>query len=275
MHPLMRQPNNLQQSIFPSTASGTSALNAAHLAPTISASANENSHNHPDHPPASSDANTDEMSNIELAGDNTGGVDYSGEGIGEEDGGEDEGDERDDEGAIDGDEEDEVGKSGPRARARLAQPNWLLTLFAAIIKSMNEKDTNGVPVLYSCNQTFWVEPPAAWFLLNNGGPISPQRIFQPQFFVWDPQAVFKNLSCPSCKNTLHRHSAMSRPRWVVDISNSFWLIGYRYRCRHCQHPRTGKKTVTWRSWDPKILSVLPPALAEEFPACMTYRRAIS
>jgi hypothetical protein len=55
----------------------------------------------------------------------------------------------------------------------------------------------------------------------------------------------------------------------------FWIIGYRYRCPQCKHPKTGKATVTWRSWDHRILNVLPPALAAEFPALLTHRSGIS
>lgn len=33
--------------------------------------------------------------------------------------------------------------------------------------------------------------------------------------------------------------------------------------------------MTWRSWDPRILALLPPALAAEFPAILTHRSGIA
>ena len=59
------------------------------------------------------------------------------------------------------------------------------------------------------------------------------------------------------------------------MDSNFWIIGYRYRCGVCTHPESGKKTVTFRSWDPRVLAVLPPALSSAFPARLTHRSAIS
>jgi hypothetical protein len=53
------------------------------------------------------------------------------------------------------------------------------------------------------------------------------------------------------------------------------MIGYRYRCRTCVHPKTKKQTITYRSWDSRILAVLPPHLAAEFPARLSHRSGIS
>lgn len=41
------------------------------------------------------------------------------------------------------------------------------------------------------------------------------------------------------------------------------------------HPRSGKQTVTFQSWDSRILAVLPPELAAEFPARLSYRSGMS
>ena len=60
------------------------------------------------------------------------------------------------------------------------------------------------------------------------------------------------------------------------MSSTFWIIGFRYHCRHCRNPRTQKiGTVTWRSWDSQILALLPPELAAEFPAKLSHRSAMS
>jgi hypothetical protein len=72
-------------------------------------------------------------------------------------------------------------------------------------------------------------------LLQKGS--TPQQIFNPLFFLWDPDALCPDgIPCPNCRNVLHRHQAISRPR-CVGIDQTFWIIGYRYRCRNCIHPR--------------------------------------
>ncbi|KAF8237933.1 hypothetical protein L208DRAFT_1506381, partial [Tricholoma matsutake] len=51
----------------------------------------------------------------------------------------------------------------------------------------------------------------------------------------------------------------------------FWVIGYHYKCGLCKKPNS----ITFRSWDPHILAVLPPTLTAEFPVQLTYRSGIS
>lgn len=53
------------------------------------------------------------------------------------------------------------------------------------------------------------------------------------------------------------------------------MIGTRLRCPNCKHSKSNKKTVTYNSWDPRIIKALPPVLAAEFPAVMSHRNAIS
>ncbi|XP_006457870.1 hypothetical protein AGABI2DRAFT_215844 [Agaricus bisporus var. bisporus H97] len=59
------------------------------------------------------------------------------------------------------------------------------------------------------------------------------------------------------------------------MNSIFWMIGYRYHCPNCKNPKSQKKTVTFRSWDSRILSALPRALQLEFPAILTRRSALS
>lgn len=95
-------------------------------------------------------------------------------------------------------------------------------------------------------------------------------LFVPQFFVWDPESFLpKNtgIGCPECNEKLHRNGVLNRPRRIVDIDCSFWIIGYNYRCRSCQK--------SFQSWDHRILAKLPPALATEFPAHLTWRSGLS
>ena len=203
--------------------------------------------------------------------------DGDGDGIGEED--EDAGmdDEGEDEREPEDDEEDGgLSVSGGKTRQipRLL-PRWLQDAFKAIVDDCNHRDSNGQPSLYARDHTFWFHQPSTYFLLQDD-EISPSKLYNPQFFVWDPQALVKTILCPRCQFALQRHAVISRPRRCVDLGRTFWIVRYRYRCRHCIRPKTGKQgTVMWRSWDSRILGVLPAPLVAEFPAYLSHRSAIS
>jgi len=192
-----------------------------------------------------------------------------GTGIGEEDEEEGEGDEEDDE----HESEDEDDTNTPQ-RPRRPQAAWLTRAFKAIVSECEKRTYSGLPPLYAIYRTFWTSQMSNHFLLSHTD-ITPTDLFHPQFFVWDPQCLYKDLCCPRCHTTLYRHGVISRPRRCVGIDVPFWIIGYRYRCPQCKHTKTGKATVTWRSWDRRILDALPPALATEFPALLTHRSGIS
>ena len=133
---------------------------------------------------------------------------------------------------------------------------------------------SGMPLLYVKDKTFWCQPQSPYLLLN-GGSTSATAIYDVRFFIWDPKSLVKKLPCPYCRHNLHRHLAISRPRCCVDMQSTFYLIGFHYLCRHCKNPKTNKATVTFHSWDSRILAVLPRALAAEFPAKLTHRSGVS
>ncbi|KAF5315639.1 hypothetical protein D9611_004974 [Ephemerocybe angulata] len=191
----------------------------------------------------------------------------SGKGIGEETSGGDEGDEQDDERENDGDE------PSVNPHVRHSHPPWLLEHFRKCIQALQTRDADGLPALYAKDRTFWFQPPGTWFLLQSSP--SPVSLYKPRMFVWDPLALYKKLPCPRCNRVLGRHSTISQPRRCVDLTTTFWIVGFRYRCRNCKHPKTGKSTVTWRSWDPRILAAMPRALSAQFPARLTHRSAVS
>lgn len=195
--------------------------------------------------------------------------DADGTGIGEDDGDEGDEDEDDDEREL----EDEDDASIPR-QPRHPQAAWLIRAFKATVTECEKRTNGGLPPLYAIYHAFWTSQQSTYFLLSNTN-VTPTDLFCPQFFVWDPQCLYKHLCCPRCRTTLYRHGVISRPRRCVGINMPFWIIGYRYRCPQCKHPKTGKATVTWRSWDRRILNNLPPALAAEFPAVLTHRSGIS
>ena len=196
-----------------------------------------------------------------------------GEGVGSEDLDETEGDEGDDE----GDPSQVPAGPSERPQTRRRLPEWLLSQFRMKLAECgpNFRDVHGLPPLYASGNTFWFPQPSTFFLLKHDNP-SPDKLYNPRFFLWDPEPLCcGGIPCPNCRHRLHRHGHISRPRRIVDVNSTFWMIGYRYRCPTCVHPKTGKRTVTYHSWDSRILAVLPAELSSEFPARLSHRSGIS
>ncbi|EKM75412.1 hypothetical protein AGABI1DRAFT_9421, partial [Agaricus bisporus var. burnettii JB137-S8] len=181
----------------------------------------------------------------------------------------------------DDDEDDDVGddqqgkmgtRRGPRPPLRTLPP-WLMEPFRAAVDKSKVRDKDGLPPLYQ-SSTFWFPTASPFFLLRSQSHVPPQKLYNPRFFLWDPHALYK-IPCPKCSRMLNRHEPIPQPRRCVDLTSTFWIIGYRYRCRHCTNPNTGRRSITFRSWDPRIMALLPAELAAEFPACLSYRSGIS
>lgn len=209
-------------------------------------------------------------------GDDISDPEVSGDGIGVEDDVELQGDEDEDEDYVPQDEDEGSGTASKPHRRRMLPP-WLLDAFKARLAEAGPRDSQGLPSLYATQHTFWFPSPSTFFLLRQRN-ISPPQLFNPRFFLWDPQPLCPHgrIPCPNlCGSALIRHGAISHPRRCIDSNSTFWIIGYRYRCPSCIHPNSGKKTITFRSWDPRILSVLPSELSAEFPARLSHRSGIS
>ena len=193
-----------------------------------------------------------------------------GDGLGDEDDEPNDEDKTDDEPVCN--DSDDRPEPGPQKRRPL--PEWLMERFKALLKECKCRDENGLPPLYSKHGTFWFPHKSTFFILQRRH-FSPPDLFNPSFFLWDPEPLCGGIPCPNCMKPLQRHGEISHPRRCVGVDLTFFVIGYRYCCNWCIHPKSGKRTVTFRSWDPHILSVLPPALAAEFPARMSHRSGIS
>ncbi len=154
-------------------------------------------------------------------------------------------------------------------------PEWLMSLFNHKLAE-SERRENGLPPLYYHHQSFWFPRVSTFFLLKHT-TCTPAEFFNPQFFLWYPISLCKQsgIPCPNCKTPLQRHGPIHRPRRCIGMESPFWIIGYRYRCSQCRHPHSQKNTVTFCSWDSRILSVLPRALALEFPAILSHRSGLS
>lgn len=142
------------------------------------------------------------------------------------------------------------------------------------------QDANGEPRLYSHYRTFWLPQKCNYFLLRGKSKPRPSQIYNLRFFYWDPGVLSKDgLKCPKCTSVLRRHG-FTRPRRVVDLENCFYMIGQWHLCANCRHPKTtasnsATTSVTFNSWDPRIIAQLPPELAAEFPAQLSHRSTIS
>lgn len=197
-----------------------------------------------------------------------------GTGLGD-DGGDDGDDDDDDEGL---DNHKGKGKApAKKARKHHPLPQWLLDAFKAVVADCDQRDAEGLPPLYSTLKTFFYPKQSTYFLTRSNNLMSPGKMYNPQFFVWDPFALNKGLRCPieGCGSTLRRHGVIPRPRRCIGTSGPIWMIGYRYLCTNTSHPGSATKYVTFQSWDPRILNILPNSLAAEFPARLTHRSAIS
>jgi hypothetical protein len=201
-----------------------------------------------------------------------------GDGIGSEDdgGSDDEDDDVNDNCTNAGDREQAPISKNKDRHHRKPLPSWLMDPFKAHVEASRAKnrDQQGLPLLYSANKSFYFPQPSTFFSFGHH-QLSPSLLFNPRFFLWDPMAICRRIPCPNCRMPLQRHNVLPRPCRVVDFDDSIWLIGYCYRCRFCMHPTSGKNTVTFRSWDSRILNVLPPYLAAEFPARLTHRSGIT
>jgi len=110
-----------------------------------------------------------------------------GEGVGSEDLDEAEGDDEGDPNQV---------PAGPQL------PEWLLSQFHVKLAECgpNFRDAHGLPPLYARSNTFWFPQPSTFFLLKHDNP-SPQKLYNPRFFLWDPEPLCSNgIPCPTCRH---------------------------------------------------------------------------
>ena len=135
----------------------------------------------------------------------------TGDGLGEEDGDPDDNGEGDDD-FDEGFEFDDNATAGKAKPSRRPLPPWLLEPFKARVTESSSQyhDAAGLPPLYSQHQTFWFPQSSTYFLIKKGS--TPQQLFNPLFFLWDPKALCPDgIPCPNCRQALHRHQVISQP----------------------------------------------------------------
>lgn len=207
----------------------------------------------------------DEDPNRELEMDEEDELLGQGEGL-EDDGGPD-----DDEIQEDGDNVDSLCNS----RTRQKLPSIVYEAYQNHLDYLKRtKDIHSKPRIY-VEGTFWLPRKSNFFLLHGSSKPRPSQFYTPPFFLWDPEHLIQgSLLCPKCHSSLERLQ-VTRPRRVVDLEDCYYMIGQRHRCLKCKHPRSGKHTVTYNSWDPRIRDMLPHEPQAEFPAILSHRSAIS
>lgn len=158
---------------------------------------------------------------------------------------------------------DEETESGPRRRP---YASWFKDALDTVIAQVEKERKAGI----SCatkNHTFWYPSHSPYFSLNKTN-LRPQHLFTPLFFIWDPlDHLATGIACPNCCQRLTRDGIVKRPRRVVDLDHTYWIIGYSYACKSCN--------LKMRSWDKRVLQNLPRSLSAEFPAHLTWRSALS
>src|SRR5262249_523808 len=160
---------------------------------------------------------------------------------------------------FDDEDHDEDGQQSSESGglpARRPLPTWLKTAFNDKMQE-SRNCVNGLPPLYCIHRTFWFPRPSTFFLLSKP-VVQPPNLFNPRFFLWDPLPLCPNgIRCPNCTKPLRRHCEINRPRRCVDQQEAFFLIGYCYACSSCSANSERRTPVTFRSWDPRILQILP------------------
>lgn len=156
---------------------------------------------------------------------------------------------------------------------RTAKPDWLMMPFRKVLEDCKKRNPQGLFALYHSLNTFWVPKKSTYFILQQNN-LTPEKVFDPSLFVWDPEPLNGSIPCPNCSCKLNRHGSIDEPRRVVGLKGCFWIVGFRYICPRCSRAKPEGQNVVFRSWDRRIIARCRPELAAEFPARLSHRNAI-
>ncbi|KAH7912828.1 hypothetical protein BJ138DRAFT_1147499 [Hygrophoropsis aurantiaca] len=140
--------------------------------------------------------------------------------------------------------------------------------FKSHLGSLDQKEHQALPQLYSLLRTFWLPSSPAYLSLIASSP-NKARSSEHRFLYWDPlPLVFNGIACPACNTLLtNRGRIRSGPIKVYDLEKPFFVIACEYICQsaNCTTPATpeGRK---FASTDASIMNALPSRLKDEFPA---------
>jgi len=160
----------------------------------------------------------------------------TGDGLGKEYPAPDDEDEAEDENYAQ--EMDDRNNSSMAKPTRRPLPKWLLEPFKARVaeSSAPYHDATGLPPLYANHKMFWFPQPLMFFFLKQAST-TPQHLFNPRFFLWDPDALCpRGIPCTNCWTVLQRHQVISQPCRCVDFDHTFWIISYQYHAETVSTP---------------------------------------
>ncbi|KAJ3547523.1 hypothetical protein NMY22_g1613 [Coprinellus aureogranulatus] len=149
--------------------------------------------------------------------------------------------------------------------------------FKAKVKECRERDSMGRPPLYSKLRMFFWPKADPFFILESSSSPVPDDVLEPTFCLWDPLSLaeFQSIRCPNdCGGSLKRHSHIRRPRRIVSLNSTYWIIGFRYYCSTCHSLKRPGKQASWQSWNSQVLARLDERIAARFPATLTHRSGI-
>jgi len=150
-------------------------------------------------------------------------------------------------------------------------PNWLLNDYSDThehLQSEMKKNPSQKPLCYD-RSTFVDGSLCLFFSADGKFQPMPWDFYLQCYFVWLPHLLVSKITCLACglackkTNTggtvyLRNHGWPKASRWVVDLKQCLFIIGYCYSCGNdlCKK--------TYQSWSPAILTTLPCALAAQF-----------
>ena len=107
------------------------------------------------------------------------------------------------------DQADDTFVTGANIQDRFALPDWPSVAFKAKLEEASNRGGDGLPKLYSVQKTFWFPQQSTYFLLRDH-TVTPQDLYNPRFFLWDPQClVAGGIGCPKCGVRLNHHGHAS------------------------------------------------------------------
>ncbi|EKM74532.1 hypothetical protein AGABI1DRAFT_95562 [Agaricus bisporus var. burnettii JB137-S8] len=152
--------------------------------------------------------------------------------------------------------EDDGGSREGRKRRPL--PGWLLDAFNERVEESKQRDAQGLPPLYLIHRSFWFPQKSSFFILDEKKHLSPSNLFNPKFFLWDPQALYPSIPCPQWlqhwmdikyetflpfddKSLRGRHGFVPGSEWLRDMYDTY-IEGHQHDFNQHMAMLTGEVT---------------------------------
>jgi hypothetical protein len=128
--------------------------------------------------------------------------------------------------------------------------------------------------------TFFPKPDPIVYLkkaLRYGGTPSAESFCMVDIHIWAPHITYRGFNpvCPKCRRMLSPKCWASNPRGrrIIGLSESSFLISFRYKCNDC--PKNGGKTISFHASSVEMRELMPRYIQISFPFVLTRKKAIS